>query len=302
MELRFRTVDVFTTVRFGGNPLAIVFDAAGLSGDAMQAIAREFNLSETTFVLPPRDAANTASVRIFTPQRELPFAGHPTVGTAVVLAEEAERESGSFPGEVRLEEGVGLLPVRTGRDANGVLHGTFTNAVLPQVDGVAPAPPVLARALGVEVDAIGFEGHTAGIVNAGNRFVFVPVGSVEALGRCRPVQPGWDEALAGTGAFAMYLYTPAAPKRDGVFRARLFAPEAGVPEDPATGSAAAAFPGQLARAGAIPGGSSRWLIEQGHEMGRPSQIRVEVEAEGGSITAVRVGGNVVAVSSGTITV
>src|SRR5262245_41808788 len=147
MPYRFMTTDVFTGTPFEGNPLAVVLDATGLTDVAMQRIAREFNLSETTFVLPPTEARNTAQVRIFTPTRELQFAGHPTIGTAVGLAELAHPGTGPFETEVRLEEGIGLLRVQVTRAVGAAAYGEFVAVQLPRRGGSAPPVERIAAAL-----------------------------------------------------------------------------------------------------------------------------------------------------------
>jgi trans-2,3-dihydro-3-hydroxyanthranilate isomerase len=288
-RLPFHTCDVFTDRRFGGNPLAVVLDAAALSDVQMQAVAREFNYSETTFVLPPSDPRHGARVRIFTPIRELPFAGHPTVGTAFVLAShlpelaEADR--------IVLEEGVGPVTVEVDRARGLVTRCTFSAPRLPELG--APPPPVaeLAAMLGLSQDEVL---DSPQCWSCGMSFLVVPLSSVEALQRCR-LDPGvWARALAGHPTRHVY---PVARAGDA-WRVRMFAPDAGVAEDPATGSAAAAFAGWLAAHVPATSISSTFTLLQGQEIGRPSHIDLQIDLEGGKVGSVRVGGASVMVSQG----
>lgn len=300
MKYRFCTLDVFTDTQFGGNPLAVLPDAKGLDGDRMQRIAREFNLSETTFVLPPENPANTAKVRIFTPGAELPFAGHPTVGTAIVLAEMAEDGAKAFEREVRLEEKVGLLVVDVSKQAYVPAFAMFTNAVLPSVNRDAPANQTIARALSIDEDVIGIAGHRPGDHVAGNAFLFVPVKDMDALAQAEIDSVAWKELSAGQGWVGVFVYTLGGESPDTHYRARMFGPDFGVPEDPATGSAAATFPGQILACEDLADGTHKWLVEQGYEMGRPSRIQIEADVAMGTLTAVRVGGQAVHMSEGEI--
>jgi trans-2,3-dihydro-3-hydroxyanthranilate isomerase len=302
MDYRFHTLDVFTSHRFGGNPLAVLPDAKGLDTAAMQRIAREFNLSETTFVLPPHDPANTADIRIFTPMAELPFAGHPTVGTAVLLAELAEPGNGAFEREVRLEEKVGLLRVVVRRDAQGATFGQFSNAVLPKPDGAAPDAAAIAAALSLSDVDIGGAGHAPACVNAGNTFLFVPVANLDAVGRAALDMAGWRAIAEGRGWVGAFIYCKGGISAQAQFHGRMLSTGFGVPEDPATGSAAATFPGQVAACETLGDGTHKWFVEQGYEMGRPSLIELSLEVEGGRLGTVRIGGHAVRVAEGRIEV
>jgi trans-2,3-dihydro-3-hydroxyanthranilate isomerase len=284
MRHHFHTLDVFTDRPFGGNPLAVFPDAAGIPEELMRPIARELNLSETVFVLPPR-AGGAFRLRIFTPEIEMPFAGHPTVGTAVLLA-----HLGRLPQDDStsvLEEGVGPVPVRVRRG-----HAQLTAARLPEL---GPAPPdrvTLARGLGLEPADV-LEGELApAIVSCGVPFLFVPVADRATLGRARPA-PG--ASLGGRGAF-VYCRDPERPGSD--LRGRFFAPEMGVAEDPATGAAATTLAGYLALRRPEPEGQFRWTLEQGFEMGRPSLLYMEADKRGGAVTATRVAGHAVLMSEG----
>jgi trans-2,3-dihydro-3-hydroxyanthranilate isomerase len=293
MRRRFVTLDVFTGRRFAGNPLAVVLDPAGLDTASMQAIAREFNLSETVFVLPPDSSANRAKVRIFTPARELPFAGHPTVGTAVLLA----RIDKTARGEVVLEEGVG--PVRCRVESRGEKHGfaCFDVPKPPERIGEAPDVRTVAAALGLAPDEIGFDGVAPARWSAGNPFVFVPLRSLDAIGRSRPDMTQWDAAFGRDGAF---LFCRQTVETGNAFHARMFAPQFGVFEDPATGSAAAAFTGWAARHADLSDGEHELRLEQGYEMGRPSLITLFLTMQGGKLAAASIAGEAVEVTDGTI--
>jgi trans-2,3-dihydro-3-hydroxyanthranilate isomerase len=295
-RLSFHTLDVFTDKALAGNPLGVVHDADALSGQDMQAIAREFNLSETVFVLKPQNPVHNARIRIFTPNRELPFAGHPTVGAAVLLAGlkfgvDEEREA-----IIVLEEEIG--PIRCGVI---IRPGKATSAEfdVPKLagdTGLAPPREKIALALGIMASDIGFGHHKPTVMSAGVPFTFVPVRDREALHRCRPNASVWDSVFGTHGA---YLYT--ALEGDGAaYRARMFDPSAGISEDPATGSAAAAFAGVIARFEARSGGRHVVMIEQGVEMGRPSLVRLEVELSAGRLTSTRIGGAAVIVAEGTM--
>ncbi len=298
MPRRYEILDVFTDRPLVGNPLAVVLDAEELEREAMQAIAREFNLSETVFVLPPQNPAHTAAVRIFTPARELPFAGHPTVGAAVCLA--AGRFSG--PGEhdavIVLEEVVG--PVRCGvKLSDSIGFAEFDCPKLPERAGQAAPKDLIAAALDLSPTDIGFENHVPSVWSAGVPYHFVPVSNMEVLARPRPSRTGWSRAFGRDGAF---LYTRETEGHDHAFRARMFAPEHGVDEDPATGSAVAALPGAVHEFDAMTDGDHAAIVEQGFEMGRPSLIRLETTVAGGKLTNVRIGGNAVRVAAGTLAV
>lgn len=300
--LTFHTCDVFTDRPFAGNPLAIVLGADDLTTAQMQTLAREFNLSETIFVQRPRDPAHTARVRIFFPTAEIPFAGHPTIGCAIHLA--SVTAQGELETRVVLEEEAGLVPVRVWR-RDGETRAEFVAPVIPH--GVADAPdlsaaldPVrLAAALGLQTDEIGFASHRPGLWQGGPRFLYAPVASLGALGRARPIQPHWSAQMQAAGVDSIYLYTRG---QDCDFRARMFSPTAGIPEDPATGSASAILAAQLLASDALGDGETRFALQQGVEMGRPSQIGLTVVAAQGSLREVRVAGSAVPVSEGRITV
>jgi trans-2,3-dihydro-3-hydroxyanthranilate isomerase len=298
MARRYQVFDVFTDHPLAGNPLAVVLEADGLDSAAMQSIAREFNLSETVFVQPPDNPAHTARVRIFTPARELPFAGHPTVGAAVCLA----RERSALPGEhnavIVLEEIVG--PVRCGVRVTGPGgFAEFDCPKLPEVSGDGAGKAFIAAAIGVAPADVGFENHVPTKWSAGVPYHFVPLHDMAVLRKAVPNSAQWQQAF---GKDAGYFYTRQTEGHAHSFRARMFAPEIGIAEDPATGSAAAAFAGVVHRFDSPPDGEHAAVIEQGFEMGRPSLIRLEMSVSAGRLSAVRIGGGAVAVAAGTLMV
>ena len=292
---RFVTLDVFTERRFAGNPLAVVLDSEGLDGATMQAIAREFNLSETVFVLPAVHRSHRARLRIFTPAIEIPFAGHPTVGTAVLL----RRIDAAGDGELILEEDVG--DVRCVAEPIGPDGGRakFELPKLPQEIGPAAANDRLAAALGIDAGDIGFDRFVPARWSAGAAYTFVPLRSLAAIRKCRVAPAQWDaiDRHGPSGAFAFCRDTV---EQGHSFHARMFAPGFGIAEDPATGSAVAAFAGLLARCETLADGEHRFRIEQGYEMGRPSLIELSVSLEEEKLVAAAIGGEAVIVSQGTI--
>lgn len=301
-SFRFVTADVFTRQRFGGNQLAVFPDARGIDPALMQQIAREFNFSETTFVLPPSDAKHTRRVRIFTPGSELPFAGHPTVGTAFVLAAIGELKVAGAETRIVFEEGVGPIPV-TIRSENGVPgFAQLTTARLPEFGATPPPAADLARALGLEPTDVLTGKFAPEAVSCGVQFLFVPVKDRNAIGRARVRPDDFEKVLGGYSTQMVFIFCDDPELEGSHYRARMFAPGIGVTEDPATGGAAAAFAGYLAKRDSRRDGTLRWVIEQGFEMGRPSILEAEADVRGGSITAVRVGGLSVLVSRGEFTI
>jgi trans-2,3-dihydro-3-hydroxyanthranilate isomerase len=301
MQLPYHVLDVFTEERFGGNPLAVVLDADGLDGARMQQIAREFNLSETVFVLAPEQPTHTARVRIFTPLSELPFAGHPTVGTGALLAAlGAPEPSGRRDALIVLEEGIGIVRVGVRLRPDAAAHAEFDAPKLPAEAGTLPPADRLAAALGLIPSEIGFENHRPTKYGAGLAFAFVPVISLDAIGKARVAASHWDGALQGQGLAGAFLYCRQTVHTASSFHARMFAPDSGIAEDPATGSAAVAFAGAVHRFDALPDGTHKRVIEQGYEMGRPSAIALTIEVEQGKLATVRVGGHAVRVAEGRI--
>jgi trans-2,3-dihydro-3-hydroxyanthranilate isomerase len=310
---RFVTVDVFTDRPFGGNPLAVFPDARPIPEEYLLPIAREFNYSETTFVYPPADPRHTRRVRIFTPAAELPFAGHPTVGTAHVLAAIGEVPLDGDGTRLLLEEGVGVVPVDVRVEGGAPTFAQLTAAKLPEA-GTSPDVATLADVL--SLDAADFLGgaYAPTVMSAGIPFLLVALRSRDAVRRSRVRLDAWERTLKGTDAsevmvFALDAEAPdagaanagAEPRSAPAVRARVFVPGLSVPEDPATGSACAALGGYLAARTPRDDGTLRWTVAQGVEMGRPSEIHVEVDKSAGAVAAVRVGGRSVLMSEGSLT-
>ena len=268
----------------------MVQGADGLTTVQMQTIAREFNLSETIFVMAPRDPAHTARVRIFFPTAEIPFAGHPTIGCAILLAEQAHE--GDFSTTITLEEEAGLVPVAVTRQG-GRIVAELTAPVLPFPAGGTPDPALLAAALDLAPEDLG--PHAPGAHEGGPRFLYAPVRSLDALARARPVEPHWSRLIAAHGVDSAYLYTPG---EDCYHRARMFSPTAGIPEDPATGSASAILASQLLANGAVAEGTTALTLHQGVEMGHPSVLRLTIEMARGALTRVRIAGSAVRIGEG----
>lgn len=293
---RYQVWDVFTDRKLAGNPLAIVLDADGLETDDMLRIANEFNLSETTFVLPPDQAAHRARVRIFTPFYEMPFAGHPTVGTAIAIAARDGLSDSVFV----LEEKVGPVRCAVSSEA-GVAFAEFD---LPKLPAAAPfdvSREAAAAALDLSPDEVGFENHRVSAWDAGVPYVTIPVRDLGSAGRARLDPRLWLEITGGATeakAPAAYVYCRQTVGHGNAFHARMFAGHVGLTEDPATGSAAAAFAGAVMRFDEPVDGESRHWIEQGVEMGRPSRIHLELLVETGTLKRARIGGNAVMVMEG----
>jgi trans-2,3-dihydro-3-hydroxyanthranilate isomerase len=299
--VRFVQVDVFTDTPFCGNPLAVILDGQGLSAAHMQAIAREMNLSETAFILPA--TAADARLRIFTPRLELPFAGHPVVGSAYVLVSEglAPKREGVF--ELRLELGVGVLPVEVAC-ADGTVTRVTMSQQPPQFRTVVGAADVavLARGLGLDPQDILATDLPAQLVSTGLPQLIVPVRSLAAI-QAISLELGLVKALCERyGTHSLYVFTRETITPGAQVHTRLFAPMAGVLEDPATGSASGALGAYLVHHRVLGGDSPVVHIEneQGYELGRPSRIFIEVEHRGSTVLRVRVGGSVVKVIDGVI--
>lgn len=303
MPYRYAVLDVFTDTPLAGNPLAVVLDAGDLDTRRMQAIAREFNLSETVFVSAAENPAHSARLRIFTPAVELPFAGHPTIGTACLLAHE-RFEGAATPDDamVVLEEEIG--PVRCAVELNGeALAATFDVPRLPKDADIPIDPIAVARALDIDPGEIGFENHEPSLFAVGLPFLFVPVASLEVLAKARPDKARWLDAFPrGQMPTDAYVYCRSTERQASAYRARMFGPAAGIDEDPATGSAASAFAGVVQRFDGLDEHMRSIEIEQGFEMGRPSIIRVDMEAAEGELSAVRIGGAAVIVARGELLV
>ena len=303
MARRFYVLDVFTNRALAGNPVAVVLDAEDLSDARMQAIAREFNLSETVFVQPAENPTHSAKLRIFTPVNELPFAGHPTVGTAILLAKERFGDlEGDQSAVVTLEEKIGT--VRCGVVLKAGAAG-FAEFDVPRL--ARPADPVgekedVAAALGLEPTEIGFENHHPTSFEAGVPFAFVPVANLDTLSRAIPNPLQWSRAFGNGAHPAAYVYCRQTTSHDSTFSARMFAPGMGIGEDAATGSAAAAFAGVVRHFDQPTDGTHFLRIEQGFDMGRPSLIDLEIDIDNDTLHAVRIGGQAVVVSKGELLV
>lgn len=289
MRLEFETCDVFTEARFGGNPLAIVHGGAGLDGAAMQHVAREFNLSETVFVLPAEAAGAAARIRIFTPGAEIPFAGHPNVGTAVMLA----RRLGIAGGTLALDQAAGRVTARLSRDAAGLVVAAEIEAPLPFDTTATLAPEAVAACLGLPAAAVRTGTHAPVVGGCGNRMAFAELTDLDALAAATPDTAAFRTHLPTRLCVGIHVHV-ALP--DGRRRARMFGPLVGVPEDPATGSANVGLAGLLLRSA---GGDHLALeVEQGIEMGRPSRLALRAWRDGTGAIRAAVGGGVVAVSTG----
>jgi trans-2,3-dihydro-3-hydroxyanthranilate isomerase len=298
MKLRFITADVFTSRPFSGNQLAVIPDAHELPDGLLLPIAQEFNYSETAFVYPPENPAHARRVRIMTPGGELPFAGHPTIGTAVVLAAIGAIPLSGEATRIVLEEAVGPIPV-TIYAAGGVATGAqLTSAKLPEIG--PPAPPRTTLAELLSLDASQLQGGTNGpqAVSCGVPYLIVPVKDRAAVAAARLRMDLWETTLKRYWAPEVMVVAKDPQEEGSDLHARVFVPGMSIPEDPATGAAAASLAGYLAARDPAPNGSFRWVMEQGFEMGRPSILELEADKEAGAVTAVRVGGKAVLVSEG----
>lgn len=299
MQRRYATVDVFTRQAFGGNPLAVVLDAGKLSTGQMQAIATEFNYSETTFVLRPREPTHTAHVRIFTPRTEVPFAGHPNVGTAVVLAHELEEKGGPAVEHFVFEEAAGLVPIRLLREHDATV-GAELRAPQPLSVGAAVTIDEAAACLSLDSGDVQTERHPPLVLSVGLAFLVAEVSSREALRRAKPDLLAHARVLPPVGTDAVYAYTRG--KLTGELHARTFAPLDATIEDPATGSATAAAIGYLTTLRTEQDAEISWRIEQGADMGRPSLLLGRTLKRGGQLEAVYIAGHAVPVMRGTLLV
>ncbi|WP_306117781.1 MULTISPECIES: PhzF family phenazine biosynthesis protein [unclassified Roseitalea] len=296
MSHAYAIYDVFTQTAFAGNPLAVVFDAEGLDDAAMGRIAREFNLSETIFLMPPANPAHSCAARIFMPAGELPFAGHPTVGGAIALS---ERDGGPMDRLMVIEEAIG--PVRVALHGGAVPYAEFDLPRLPEAQTPVLDTGAVAAALGLAPSEIGFENHVISQWDAGVPYLCVPVANREAIARARFDEAAWLAHFDGfdpLDVLCPYLYCRQSVGHDSAFSVRMFGPHHGIAEDPATGSAAAAFAGAIERFDGLAEGPNAWWIEQGIDMGRPSRIRLEATGRNGTMDAARIGGHAVKVAEG----
>ena len=299
MKLHFVTVDVFTGTQFAGNPLAVVLNAEGLSGGQMQAVAAEFNLAETTFVLPPKDLANTAEVRIFTPRYEMPFAGHPNVGTAFALARAGNSYGRTVDGDrVVFEEKAGLVPVSILKDGAIVTGARLASPQRLTIGGDV-SPELIASACSLSVDDIETRHHQPCIASCGAPFILAELKGRAALAAATARSDIFLREVSRQPATSILIYAQVAESHLDI-RARMFAPHHGIPEDPATGSANVALIGLLAKLRPEPDLRLTKTIAQGVEMGRASLLQAEAEKKDGVVTATYIGGRCVPVMSGTI--
>ncbi len=300
---RFVTLDVFTSSAFGGNQLAVFPDASGIPEGALIQITREFNFAEVTFCYPPANPAHTKRVRIFTPAREIPFAGHPTVGTAIALIElglAGAKSDGTV--KLVLEEGVGPIPVTVRRTAGAPAFAQFSTAKLAEVGPAVPGRDALAEILSITADDILATPMAPENVSCGLPFLLVPLRSVDAVSRSRVRMDKWESALKSAWAPDIFIFAKKPSGGDTHFHARMYGPGVNVAEDPATGSANACLAGYLAARSAQKDGALRWTVDQGVEMGRPSRIEIEADKSAGAVTAIRVGGNAVMMTEGSFTI
>jgi trans-2,3-dihydro-3-hydroxyanthranilate isomerase len=301
MRFAYRLLDVFTDRPLSGNPLAVLTEADGLDDATMQAVAREFNLSETVFVVAPRDPVHTARLRIFTPAMELPFAGHPTIGAACLIAQSRAPDMiGRQPLRLVLEERVGPVVCEVYR-ARGALRASFIAPQAPQLLGAAGESAAIAGALGLSAEEIGFDAHEPVLASAGLPFAFAPVRSLEALNRVRP------DYSAFAGAFALerpaaFVYTRETADPAHHVQARVFVPGLGAHEDPATGSAACAFAAVAVHFEQPEDGEHTIVIEQGFAIARPSLIDLTMQLFEGALIQTSVGGACAIVGEGTLTI
>jgi trans-2,3-dihydro-3-hydroxyanthranilate isomerase len=300
---RYAIYDVFTDTKLAGNPLAVVFDADDLDSETMQALAKEMNLSETVFVQPSDNPAHAAKLRIFTPARELPFAGHPTVGAAVAVAEKNHASTGGNVDVVCvLDEQVG--PVRCAVRLRPGEAG-FAEFDLPRKPARIDLPldrQGIADALSVKLSDIGFENHVASIWSAGVPFLMVPLHNLAVVQQLEFDVPLWEKVapFVEGGLASAYVYCRGGVHHQAKFHARMFSPDMGIAEDPATGAAVAALSGAIRYFDALPEGHHPIVVEQGVEMGRPSHIHLHIDVKDGEIGRTRIGGQAVKLAEGTL--
>lgn len=291
MKLDYQLLDVFTTTPLTGNQLAVVLRADNLLDDQMQAIAREFGLSETVFLRKPAQERHSAAVRIFTPTHELPFAGHPTVGAAVVLALEERL------GAVRIEEQIGVVTCIVEKRDRCAAHARFALPQLPEEAGKPPGKAALALSLGLDPEDIGCGPYQPCVYTAGVVFYLVPVRNARVLAALRPELADWKFNFP-LGDHSVYCFTAAEGEEGVDFAARMFSPGLGIGEDPGTGSAAAALVGLLARHTSFADGQVEYSIRQGLEMGRPCRISVQLRKDAGVLTHGGIGGEAMVIGQG----
>ena len=300
MQIPFVTVDVFTDRKFGGNQLAVIPDGRDLTSAQMQAIAGEFNIAETTFVLPPQDRAHTAQVRIFTPRAELPFAGHPNIGTAYVLAKESERVGGTVNDPIIFEEKAGLVRLDLLKEGASVV-GARLAPPQPLSCGDDVNAEIIAAACSLAVDDIETTNHPPRIASCGVPFTFAELKTRAALAAAQPRTEVFTKHLPAEQITGVLLYVY--DRRDGFdLQVRMFAPLYGIPEDPATGSGNVALAGLLASLRPEPELKLALRIAQGVDLGRPSLLEASAEKRGGKIVGMAIGGRCVPMTRGVLEV
>jgi trans-2,3-dihydro-3-hydroxyanthranilate isomerase len=300
--LSYLLLDVFTDRPYTGNPLAVVpFPAMPLTTEQMQSIATEFNLSETVFIFPPQKKGHTAALRIFTPTQELPFAGHPTIGAAVVLGWLAERKTFHLEkgGRLILEEEIGPVHVQMQIQNAELGSAILQTAQLPEKGTIAITRQELAATLSVEPEDLIWDDHSHPAAwSCGVPFFFVPLWSRTAVDQARINTGVWETTLKDSWASSVFIFAfDPIDKKHHVY-GRMFGPEKGIVEDPATGSAAAAFAGFLFAREKHPHNSQHWIVEQGFAMGRPSLLEITAHSENGELKSVQVGGQAVLIGEG----
>lgn len=295
MQLEYFVLDVFTDKKFAGNQLAVVMKSDSLNDQQMQAIATEFNLSETAFVQQPLHERHTAALRIFTTRRELPFAGHPTIGAAVLLGLQQRATA------VRLEEQVGLITAIMERVNAQSGSARFSLPQLPQDMGDVPDDEGVARCLGIGVEDVGCGNFRPAYYSAGLEYYLVPVKDAKVLANLKLERRGWNTTFV-SGDHAVYVFTQTPEEPENDFAARMFEPSFGAGEDSATGSAAAALIGLIAKQIQEPDAQFQYRLRQGAEMGRPSIIELQGQIQNGELIRGGIGGSAVVVAEGKLDV
>ncbi|MBX3131799.1 MAG: PhzF family phenazine biosynthesis protein [Gemmatimonadaceae bacterium] len=298
--MRYLTLDVFTATPFGGNQLAVFPDATGIPEELLLPITREFNFSEVTFVYPAADAEHTRRVRIFTPEKEMPFAGHPTIGTAAALALVEGALDGAQRGTLRLDLKIGTVPVDVRIEGEALAWAELSAAKMPEVGPSVPTLNTMAEILSLDAKDLVGGALSPQAVSCGYPFLLVPLKTVDAVQRARVRVDLWEQTLKRAWAPEILVAARDAESGEQHWRARMFAPGINVPEDPATGSAIAAFGGWLAMKDSKADGEFAWTVRQGIEMGRPSLLEVRATKAAGAVTTVRVAGRAVLIGEGTL--
>ena len=295
MNYSFYQIDVFTNTPFSGNPLAVFFDVEELSSQTMHAIAKEMNLSETTFVLPPGEMPADFSVKIFTPEKEIPFAGHPTIGTAHILRETGRAISGDH--SIKLSMKAGIITVTQGLIDNLL----FMDQPLPEYLPVLDCAEKIGNVLSIPTSSIKLSRYPIQIVSTGLPVILVPINSIKSLEKIVINASKLDNFLHSLGVEMLYAFTDETLNPSANIHARMFAPPLGILEDPATGSAAGAMGAYIYKHKILPENNLKNIvIEQGYKMGRPSCIHVEIYHEHNEIKKIRVGGESVTIIEGFI--